>query len=236
SAPAPSVEPAVPIITPAEPAAAPAHTTSTAPEVFEPAAEQLASATPIATRAGGAFYLLASVLELELGEHLWCTGVAEGPHIAAALARLAPALSEDPAFAVIAGGDELVALAGWAADEVVAKTRDSLGRWLGRRGVATTPDALARWLEGDVHDAAAGALAVMVCERMGIVWSRDPARALIERTGRIVATEDELTVELPLSSVDLDVRRAGLDRDPGWIPWLRRTVRIVHVAGDGDVY
>ena len=215
--------------------ATPADAAALAPPPIEPTMDP-GQLTSVATRAGGAFYLLASVLELELGEHLWCTGVAEGPHVAAALARLAPALAEDPAFAVIAGGEELVALAAWAADEVIAKTRDSLGRWLTRRGVATTSGALAAWLEGDVHDVAAGAFAAMVCERMGIAWSRDPARALLRRGGRIIATEDELTVELPLSSVDLDVRRAGLDRDPGWIPWLRKTARIAHVPGDGDAY
>ncbi len=38
--------------------------------------------------------------------------------------------------------------------------------------------------------------------------------------------DDSLIFTLPMDRIDLDVRRAGLDRDPGWVPWLRRTVRI----------
>jgi hypothetical protein len=30
---------------------------------------------------------------------------------------------------------------------------------------------------------------------------------------------------MPLDSVDLDIRRAGLDLDPGWVPWLGVVVR-----------
>jgi hypothetical protein len=32
---------------------------------------------------------------------------------------------------------------------------------------------------------------------------------------------------MPMDSISLAVRRAGLDRDPGWVPWLERYVRIV---------
>jgi hypothetical protein len=35
-----------------------------------------------------------------------------------------------------------------------------------------------------------------------------------------------MTVTLPMARVDRRVRRAGLDADPGWVPWLRRHVRI----------
>ena len=196
----------------------------------------------VPTAAGGAFYLLASVLELERGEHLWCAGTAEGPVIAQAIASLAPALRDDPAFAVIAGTDDAAAIPSWAIEEVVAKIRDSLGRWLARRSVATTSDELASRLaslggQGEqVAASAAAALAAMVCERLVVPWSLEPAAALIARSGRIAFTDDELTIELPLASVTLEVRRAGLDRDPGWIPWLRRTVRIVHAPTSSDVW
>jgi hypothetical protein len=33
---------------------------------------------------------------------------------------------------------------------------------------------------------------------------------------------------MPLDEVDLDVRRAGLDLDPGWVPWLGTVVRYVY--------
>jgi hypothetical protein len=38
-----------------------------------------------------------------------------------------------------------------------------------------------------------------------------------------------MTIRLPMERVDLDVRRAGLDRDPGWVPWLGRCVRFEFV-------
>jgi hypothetical protein len=28
-----------------------------------------------------------------------------------------------------------------------------------------------------------------------------------------------------MESIDLSLRRAGRDRDPGWVPWLRKPVR-----------
>ncbi len=34
-------------------------------------------------------------------------------------------------------------------------------------------------------------------------------------------------------SVDLAVRRAGLDRDPGWVPWLEKRVRFAFGEDDG---
>jgi hypothetical protein len=47
-------------------------------------------------------------------------------------------------------------------------------------------------------------------------------RARIRRT-----TAARMDVIFGPGDIDLDVRRAGLDRDPGWLPWLRRTVHFV---------
>jgi hypothetical protein len=41
-----------------------------------------------------------------------------------------------------------------------------------------------------------------------------------------------MDVILGAGALDLDARRSGLDRDPGWIPWLRRTVRFVFEERD----
>ena len=40
------------------------------------------------------------------------------------------------------------------------------------------------------------------------------------RRGEIVADPGWIEVRLPLDEVSVEVRRAGLDLDPGWIPWL----------------
>lgn len=47
---------------------------------------------------------------------------------------------------------------------------------------------------------------------------------LVRRPGIVVATRTHLDVILPLGGVDVRVRRAGLDVDPGWVPWLGRVV------------
>ncbi|HEX2572302.1 MAG TPA: hypothetical protein VH877_22345 [Polyangia bacterium] len=46
-----------------------------------------------------------------------------------------------------------------------------------------------------------------------------PARAILGR--------ESMTIVLPIARTDLALRLAGLDKDPGWIPWLRRKVRFV---------
>jgi len=48
---------------------------------------------------------------------------------------------------------------------------------------------------------------------------------LIVRPGRIVITPLHLDVFFDPATVDLRIRRAGLDLDPGWVPWLGRVLR-----------
>lgn len=51
-----------------------------------------------------------------------------------------------------------------------------------------------------------------------------PVRALIVRPGRVHVTPTHLDVTLPMSAVELRIRRAGLDLDPGYVPWFGRVV------------
>lgn len=55
---------------------------------------------------------------------------------------------------------------------------------------------------------------------------RLPLRRVLRRPGRIDLTRTHLTVRLPLRTVDLRIRRAGLDLDPGWSPLIGRVVRL----------
>jgi len=59
-------------------------------------------------------------------------------------------------------------------------------------------------------------------------WCRTEARlglaSLIRRPARLAATKTHLELFFPLSQVDLRIRRAGLDIDPGWVPWLGRVI------------
>lgn len=61
------------------------------------------------------------------------------------------------------------------------------------------------------------------------------AAALAERPARVRATRSHLDVHLRLGDLDrdvhLDIRRTGLDLDPGWLPWLGRVVRFHYDSG-----
>lgn len=57
---------------------------------------------------------------------------------------------------------------------------------------------------------------------------------LINRPGHIAITRTHLDLSFSLRQVDIRLRRAGLDFDPGWVPWLNRVVCIHYL--EGDVY
>ncbi len=52
----------------------------------------------------------------------------------------------------------------------------------------------------------------------------DPVARAIAVSGRLFVTSSHLDLVLPLAASDLAVRRAGLDRDPGWQPAFGRVV------------
>jgi hypothetical protein len=60
-------------------------------------------------------------------------------------------------------------------------------------------------------------------------WCRRRARiglhSLVVRRARLVGSPLQLDIHFALDQADLRVRRAGLDLDPGWVPWLGRIVR-----------
>ena len=82
-----------------------------------------------------------------------------------------------------------------------------------------------------------GALAALFAARTGETFATLDAlaRRHLALPATLVDDGERITIELPMASIDLAVRRAGLDRDPGWVPWLERTVRFAFVGGDDDV-
>lgn len=60
-------------------------------------------------------------------------------------------------------------------------------------------------------------------------WCRRNVRlglhTLIRRPGRVLASRTQLDLCFTLEQLDTRIRRAGLDLDPGWVPWLGRIVR-----------
>jgi hypothetical protein len=61
-------------------------------------------------------------------------------------------------------------------------------------------------------------------------WCRRVARIgladLIRRPGLVTATRMHLDLTFDLRRTDVRIRRAGLDLDPGWLPWFGRVVQI----------
>jgi hypothetical protein len=106
---------------------------------------------------------------------------------------------------------------------------------------ATTPDEAAP-SEGeepptDEEDRAVGELAARVAARLHERVRGEPApdaaaralaRSVARRSARISCTPGWFDVLLRLDEVSVEVRRAGLDLDPGWIPWLGSVVRFVY--------
>ncbi|MDC0747851.1 hypothetical protein [Polyangium mundeleinium] len=56
-------------------------------------------------------------------------------------------------------------------------------------------------------------------------------RDVVCRPGRIGSTRTHIDVVFDLEAADIRVRRAGLDLDPGWVPWLGRVVRYHYLHG-----
>jgi hypothetical protein len=206
-------------------------------------------AVAIETRAAGLFYLAGRVLEIDLAERLWAAGLPEGD----VLALIATAIAgDDPACAWFGGRFErrpaIPTVEAWAAAEVSELVQHALGRRLVRFGVARSPATLAAQLDELAAEAAlslelspllrrivergAAALACIVAARLERAPSLHVLRAVCARPGRLVLTPDTLHVVMPHTAVDVAHRRAGLDHDPGHVPWLGRRVRFEFAGGE----
>lgn len=75
---------------------------------------------------------------------------------------------------------------------------------------------------------AVGAPALLLAARTG-----DFGPDRLRQPARIEDDGDTLWFHFPGDAVDLALRRAGADADPGWAPWLLRHVRITYDVGAG---
>ena len=62
------------------------------------------------------------------------------------------------------------------------------------------------------------------CRRLVRRGARIGLATLVVRPARLALTETHVDVFFGLNATDLRVRRAGLDVDPGWVPWLTKVV------------
>lgn len=69
-------------------------------------------------------------------------------------------------------------------------------------------------------------------------WCRQYAgltpRELVRRPGRIAISRTHLDVSFDLRQADIRVRRAGLDLDPGWLPWFGHVVTFHYAEGERE--
>lgn len=91
-------------------------------------------------------------------------------------------------------------------------------RWLGWRTPRSgeTSDRALRWWSAAVRRALRIAA--------GLSLSR-----VVGRRAWVSATPTHVDVVFPLGDVDLALRRAGLDADPGWVPWFGRIVAFYYL-------
>ena len=84
----------------------------------------------------------------------------------------------------------------------------------------------------------AGVLGQLFVSRAGdstLASATDFVRRYLALPARVACAPETMTVTLPMKCIDLAVRRAGLDRDPGWVAWLGRFVRLVFAGTEQDV-
>lgn len=82
---------------------------------------------------------------------------------------------------------------------------------------------------------AAGAPCLLLAARAGarpFAAAEDFVARYLARAARLRLASDRIDILLGAEDIDFDLRRAGLDRDPGWLPWLGRELRFVYEARD----
>ena len=171
---------------------------------------------------GGLLFLL-PVLQ-RLGFTAWAEVLAEGlptrivQEVFSLVLRRLDAPSNDPAWLLAgASGDDdfrnidVEAPAGWNDPALVAPRGSAAGDIIGRGTQA--------------RSAAAHAVAWLIASRR---WLRRAAgigvASLVMRPAALGLTDTHADVYFRLSDADMRVRRAGLDLDPGWLPWYGRVV------------
>jgi hypothetical protein len=65
--------------------------------------------------------------------------------------------------------------------------------------------------------------------------ARISVREVISRPGVFSVNHTDLDVALSLDQADIRVRRAGMDLDPGWLPWFGSVVRF-HYRYRGELH
>jgi hypothetical protein len=139
----------------------------------------------------------------------------------------------------------------WPSTAAAPQAQDFLCRLdgSGRLRHFANPAGMASCLVPKAPTAAAAAVLTQVCSILQLFYTRlvahegevvsspaDLVSRYLALPARMVLAPEAMTIVLPMDRIDMALRRAALDRDPGWAPWLQRTVRIeFEPQGPGEV-
>jgi hypothetical protein len=174
----------------------------------------------VQTHAAGLFFLLNVMQQLGIAEsHSLLAGVPQFvPRVLLCLARQSSATGDDPILA-----------------------------WLRRLVANSATGNLPQPLESSFLPAnLPPSLPIASTEDLVRAWSvavrrwcwhlaRLRAGEIIDREGVFFVNRTDLDVSLPMEAVDVRIRKAGLDLDPGWLPWFGLVVRF-HYLFRGELY
>jgi hypothetical protein len=179
-------------------------------------------------------------MQLDLAEQLWAAGVMEGDFLAHVACAIAGAeLVDDPCWRWFGGAHDhepwLAPLPEWAADELAAGLAGSLARLAPGIPVLDPVPCLvpAELRVREAVSRSAAALCTLFCVRLGVAPELERVRRDL-RFAAVLEAGDPLRVVAPMECIDVDLRRAGLDLDPGFLPWLGCKVQLVFEESGRD--
>ncbi|NJN83782.1 MAG: hypothetical protein HC802_16910 [Caldilineaceae bacterium] len=171
------------------------------------------------TQAGGLYFLAAALRQLGfenwLREHpAWADAQLSGRLLTAICGRLAVA-DDDPIWLTLEVDGEsdveiddiklpaLEPLAGWRKLRIEIAPIHKKAEWRVQDGVGLWLTALERWCA---------------------LYTRLDLAEIVLRPAWLHHTQTHIDLHFSMAQVDLSIRRAGLDIDPGWVGWLGRVV------------
>ena len=195
----------LPETTPGDPAAD-RYTDDSARQPDTPETDQMSEPAGEPTQHAGLLFLLNVACDagmpLALLDDPALDGIAPSELLARMALTLVPTVDDDPAVLAFAGLDARQIRRGWSGEVVPPRVAQRIG----------------------AHSDAWASAAAFRLERHN-EDSRSVVAELAHRVGRIERQQGWIDVHLALADVDIDIRRAGLDLDPGWVPWLGSVVR-----------
>lgn len=193
------------------------------------------------TRFGLLPCLITVAMRLDLPKRLWRIGVPEGA-VLSSVAGVIIGDPSDPIAAILAPefpgpAPPVPPLPDWARAEITDAISGAAAELTGHAVTGATIEmrrmSLAKEVEWRLSEWGAATL-LSVAEAMLEGDSGGDLAPRLRAPGVIEIQPETIAVRLPLEAVDLDLRRAGLDHDPGWLGWLERRMTLQFGTDEED--